>query len=115
MIMLKIILKENNWLDRKYLDFGWGNGYVIIPKDHKSFDMDLDMLAVHGGVTFNKVLTDEDIKYYEYLDHKAIGSRIIGFDTCHLSDTLKKWPKTKVFKEAKELRTEIDKLVKKTE
>ena len=58
MIMLKIILKENNWLDRKYLDFGWGNGYVIIPKDHKSFDMDLDMLAVHGGVTFNKVLTD---------------------------------------------------------
>jgi len=32
---MKAIIKENTWLTRGgYMDFGWGNGYVLIPEGH---------------------------------------------------------------------------------
>jgi len=114
--MLEIILKENTWLSRSIgMTFGWGNGYVLIPADHKAFNMNLDNLSIHGGITFNEILNEENIEAHDYLNTEAIGSRMIGFDTCHMSDTLEKWPKTEVFKEAKELRKEINKLVEESE
>ena len=58
---MKSFIKENTWLTRGIIDFGWGNGYVIIPKDHplngKNYDEIHDLmpkLDVNGGLTFSK-------------------------------------------------------------
>src|ERR1041385_7325070 len=32
---MKVIIRENTWTPRGgFMDFGWGNGYVLIPKGH---------------------------------------------------------------------------------
>ena len=51
---MKTFLRENTWLTRGITDFGWGNGYVLIPQGHplhgKHYDeIDVD---VHCGLTF---------------------------------------------------------------
>ena len=32
---MKVVIKENTWFTRDMFDFGWGNGYVLIPKNNQ--------------------------------------------------------------------------------
>jgi len=83
---------------------GWGNGYVIIPKDHWLHGIhynDVSLhIEVHGGLTFSnytKVLKPKT------KDH----SWCFGFDTAHFGDSLKNWPKEKVLKETEALARQL--------
>ena len=92
---------ENDWLPRDTFDFGWGNGYVILPKGHKYHGIDYNDIPVdiHGGLTYSR-----DIEYFSTDKVEAeSGAWVIGFDTAHHGDTLAKWPKERVQEEANKL------------
>jgi len=105
---MKHFILENTWLKRNSsIDFGWGNGYVIIPKGHKLYEKHYDEihdimphLDVHGGLT-----------YSEYAhNNKLIEENegwVIGFDTAHFSDTLGNWSKERVEEETIKLKQQI--------
>ena len=89
------------------IEVGWGNGYVLIPEGHplhgKHYDeIDVD---IHGGLTFSNLVDDQMAEYWGLEGH--IGKWCIGFDTCHLGDTLDRWPKYKVEDEAIRLKEQI--------
>jgi hypothetical protein len=111
---LETFVKENNWLPRGgFMDFGWGNGYVIVPKEHpmhgKHYDEINEFVEVNGGLTFSDradsilVGTDLDVDADDW---------VVGFDTAHSWDTLSRWPKEKVERETNRLRLQLEKLVK---
>ncbi len=85
------------------LDFGWGNGYVLIPKEHPAYEKHYDELnntiEIHGGLTFSQ-LVDEELRKYWKLKKEDEGCWLVGFDTAHYRDSLKNWPKKKVLLEA---------------
>ena len=105
---------ENTWLPRCIRDFGWGNGYVAVPKEHKLHGLDyyeiedIANIEVNGGLTlscsaskFNDTpeLTEEFKDYW-----------VLGFDTAHLYDSLEKWPKEAVEKETNYLKLQLEKI-----
>jgi len=95
---MKKFIKKNTWLTRKVgIDFGWGNGYVLIPKGHKLHGKHYDEINVdvHGGLTFSQLVDDEMAKKWK-LDMEDVDSWCAGFDTCHYGDTIHKWTKSKV-------------------
>ena len=53
---MKVVILENTWLRRGITDFGWGNGYVLIPQDHQLHGKDYSDIDiyVHGGLTFSE-------------------------------------------------------------
>lgn len=71
-------------------DWGWGNGYVAIPKGHPYYGRHYDDIDVriHGGLTYGRM---ED------------GMWVIGFDTAHGGDTLERWSELDVKMEAARL------------
>lgn len=81
---------ENTWLPRHilYFDFGWGNGYVALPKSHpwyrKHYD-NIEDVQINGGLTFSEMINE---------------MWVVGFDTAHSFDTLARWPKEAVQTEA---------------
>lgn len=107
---MKTLIKENTWLNRGgVLQFGWGNGYVIIPPGHKLHGVDHDNIGVdiHGGLTFSELIDEESISYWPELSKSDLGSWIIGFDTAHAWDTLERWPKEAVQAEAERLKEQL--------
>ena len=101
---MRTVIKENNWLTRGFIDFGWGNGYVLIPKGHplhgKSYhDIDVD---IHYGLTFSELVDDKIIDLWK-LNKEDMGMWCVGFDTAHSGDNLSKWPKEAVQAEADNL------------
>jgi len=105
---MKTFVKENNWLPRVFMDFGWGNGYVLIPKDHPLHGKHYDEISVdvHGGLTFSELVDSEMIEFWG-LSKKDEGKWCVGFDTAHCSDTLLDWPKEKVEKETQWLKQQL--------
>jgi hypothetical protein len=106
---MKIVIRENIWIPREHgVDFGWGNGYVLIPEDHplhgKHYD-DIDV-DVHGGLTWSK-LVDEQLLTVFRLDKEDLGTWCVGFDTAHLNDNLSTWPKEAVQKETERLKDQL--------
>lgn len=101
---MKTVIVENTWLTRDFVDFGWGNGYVLIPKGHKLHGVHYDNIDVdvHGGLTFSDLV---DEKWAEKLgvSKDYIGYWCVGFDTAHYSDTLLNWPKQRVQEETERL------------
>lgn len=95
------------------LEVGWGNGYVLLPKDHIFYGIHYDEINqhihVHGGLTFSS-LVDEDLKNNFGLEDSDIGSWIIGFDTAHYRDNLTTWPKERVQRETEALRRRLEDL-----
>lgn len=94
-----IILKENTWrIHSKFLESGWGNGYVSLPKGHPLFGLEYDTIhdqydiQIHGGLTYSKL--DED-------------KWVIGFDTAHYQDTLINWPESSVKRETENLKEQV--------
>lgn len=92
------------------MDFGWGNGYVLIPPGHPAFGMDYDTvydlydIEVNGGLTFAShadKLTEWDIP------EDSRDCWVLGFDTCHHRDTLLEWPKYRVKEEAERLARQL--------
>jgi len=75
-------LIKTDWLGAKF-DKGWGNGYVVLPKEHPFHGYDYDFINgfvnVHGGLTY---ASSED---------NGHGGWCIGFDTMHYDDTIEKW------------------------
>lgn len=101
---LTVVLKENTWLSRyttfgMKMDFGWGNGYVDLPKDHPMWGKHYDDIPVevHGGLTYSEKTPD--------------GMWRVGFDTAHLGDTFKKWPRSKVEEEANRLAKQLEDMI----
>jgi hypothetical protein len=100
----RIILKENTWLSRepKYgLDFGWGNGYIVIPKGHKLYGMHynsihdfIPQLDCNGGLTFSEF--GSECKSWSEINSLDYDKWIVGFDTAHSWDTLENKPKEEV-------------------
>lgn len=89
-----IELRETNWLSRELKDFGWGNGYVHLPKGHKYYGVNYGDIPVnvHGSLTYS----EQEGDYW-----------VIGFDTAHFGDTLEKWPREKVLEETERLLKQI--------
>ena len=111
--MLKTFTKDNTWFTSKVpnpLDYGWGNGYVIIPKDHpafgKSYD-DLYDIDVHGGLTYSQELTKERCKAFG-IDESNIGSWVVGFDTFHYGDDIETCSEQFVKSEVDNLRKQLE-------
>ena len=114
---MKAFVKENTWLKEKglkiYMDFGWGNGYVVIPKGHplhgKSYIEIHNLipdLDVNGGLTFS---TSANNLKWEELPRNSKDSWVVGFDTAHAWDTLERWPKEAVIAKTKKLFKQLSK------
>ena len=108
---MKIFVKENTWLPRTFSDFGWGNGYVVIPKTHelhgKSYDEIHELmpeLNVNGGLTFCDF---RDHLSWREIPEETEGGWVVGFDTAHYSDTLAGWSKRSVIRETIKLRDQL--------
>lgn len=97
-------------------DFGWGNGYVLLPYNHPLYGVDYDSIAVdvHGGLTFSEYF-DVD-RFHEWIENREIGGDItrenyekfnnywmIGFDTAHSGDGLDTCSKDYVMNETNNL------------
>ena len=112
---MKTIIRENTHLTRGgYIDFGWGNGYVIIPKGNKLYglgygDKAYDSIDVNGGLTYSEEVTHDRLEWFPELKD-SIGHWMIGFDTCHCFDTLDKWSKQSVQNEADKLLRQLKSL-----
>lgn len=102
-------IKENTWLERGgFLDFGWGNGYAILSKEHPFHGYDYDTLNnvidIHWGLTYaGEITADMPGVLADPFLAQYVGHWMIGFDTAHYDDTLLKWPKERVQQEADEL------------
>lgn len=108
---MKTVIRENTWLTRGIINFGWGNGYVLIPNGNplhgkRYTDIDVD---IHGGLTFSEIVDAEMIESWG-LDVEDEGKWCVGFDTAHFSDTLDKWTKEKVQQEAERLKEQLEKI-----
>lgn len=97
-------------------DFGWGNGYVLLPYNHPFYGVHYDDIDanVHGGLTFSDYFDVE--RFPEWVKNREIGGDItmenyknfdkywmIGFDTAHSGDGLDTCPKSYVMSEATDL------------
>jgi hypothetical protein len=82
-----------------FFEFGWGNGYILLPQNHPFYGKDYDSvpISVHGGVTFGQVFDSDsfkewiekreffgDINFDNY--QKFNNYWILGFDTGHCGD-----------------------------
>jgi hypothetical protein len=93
MKQIKYFVRENTHMKREMgLDFGWGNGYVILPAGHifHGNTMGIADCSVHGGLTYSEIITREmiDSPKWPQLMLEDEGSWIIGFDTFHNGDSL---------------------------
>ena len=109
---MRAFIKENNWLRRDIVDFGWGNGYVVIPKGHPLNGIDYEeihdlipSLEVNGGLTFSKSANDLN---WDELPSDSEDGWVVGFDTAHDWDTLEMWSKEAVMEETKKLKTQLE-------
>lgn len=105
---MKTFIRENTWYDRGSIDFGWGNGYVLIPQGHNLHGKHYNDIKVniHFGLTFSALVDDDMIEDWN-LDKEDKGMWCVGFDTMHFGDTLDKWPKEEVEKETERLKDQL--------
>ena len=109
---MRSFVKENNWLTRDFMDFGWGNGYVIIPKGHPLHGLDYNEINdkgidVHYGLTMSANVEDCTNWKDTFLPEEA-GGWVVGFDTAHHMDTLNTWPKEAVEAETERLKRQFE-------
>ena len=89
------------------IDYGWGQGYVLVPPNHPAYTIDAEYIDVHGGITWDHVITKQDIKYQMDLHPDDLHHRMLGFDTAHYEDNMLRWPKEQVLKETERLRDQL--------
>lgn len=96
--------------------FGWGNGYILLPKEHPWYGKDYDNIPVniHGGLTFGEKFNYEyfpkwieDRNFYGDINldnYKEFNDYwIIGFDTAHSGDNSSNCSKSFVISETDNL------------
>ena len=115
---LKACIRETKHLTRGAfgIDFGWGNGYVFLPKGHplyrKHYDVINKEVNVHGGLTFSEYMSHEWLRTMGF-EKEYHGMWCVGFDTAHYGDSLNRWPKEKVEEETENLRLQLINYIKK--
>jgi hypothetical protein len=95
---------------------GWGNGYLVFKKNHPLYKKEYDEInnnesypLAHGGWTFSTLHSSLSKKFNEliFFDGEPFlleeDDWIIGFDTAHLDDNEKNWPKERVISHTREL------------
>lgn len=111
MIYFKGFIRKNVWTDREgFINFGWGNGYVIIPSGsllHSVPKEDLNKkVCVSGGITYSGLgslyLPWEEDKV-EILDTDWV----VGFDTIHPFNSLKEHDRDFVVRETQRLERQL--------
>lgn len=109
---MKTLIKENTWLTRGFMDFGWGNGYVLIPKDSPLHGKHYDSINVdvHYGLTFSDLVDEKFVEKWPELSNDDLGCWMVGFDTAHYGDSLERWPKEFVQEEADRLMQNLKEL-----
>lgn len=107
---MKTVIKENTWLKSSFMDFGWGNGYALIPVGHPAHGLDYGdiQVNVHYGLTFATSVDEEMIAHWPELSDDYLGFWIVGFDTAHYGDDRHKWPKEAVQAEADRLAEQLE-------
>ena len=91
----------------RHLHLGHLCGYVILKRNRKISNCKLDLLTVHGGITYNAV---------ELIN--GVFRRVIGFDCCHYQDYVPKnlgdfeIEDTETYKDIKYVKNEIKQLIK---
>ena len=110
---MKTIIREITWLTRglsseQIRDFGWGNGYVLIPQNNPLHGKHYDDIKVnvHGGLTFSELVDNEMVEDWG-LDKEDFGKWCVGFDTAHFLDKLINWSKEKVQQEVERLKDQL--------
>jgi hypothetical protein len=86
-------------LPKHYFEYGWGNGYVLLPKNHPFYKVHYDNINVyaHGGLTYSELFKSEYfLKWIENLEFDGDVTYenfkffddywVIGFDTSHYGD-----------------------------
>lgn len=106
---MKVVIRENARFERTgSINFGWGNGYVLIPENNvlhgKHYD-DIDV-NIHGGLTFSELVDNDMVEKWQ-LDRTDLGKWCVGFDTFHFRDCLSNWSKEQVQLEAERLREQL--------
>lgn len=96
--------------------FGWGNGYVLLPHNHPLYGVNYNDIPVniHGGLTFGEYFNSKDFLRWTK-DRKVLGDVtldnykkfdnywIIGFDTNHFGDDSTTCSETYVLSETQNL------------
>ena len=108
---MKTFLRQNTWLSG-ICEHGWGNGYVIIPKEHPAYGLDYNdiKVSVHGGLTFAKDIADIHREMPTFLPSRfksLTEGWVVGFDTAHCGDTLWVWSKGTVRSETNRLKRQL--------
>ena len=94
-------------------NFGWGNGYVVLPEGHPLHGMgyydipESHEIDVHGGMTYaeSAYQSSDEVKEQLELD----GSEwVFGFDTAHGYDCPRTWPKSAVEDELKRFAAQFE-------
>ena len=116
---MKTVILKNTIFDGVPISMGmahgWGNGYVLIPKEHALHGKDYDELNkfidIHGGLTFSKSANVIDSKVWinkdKDLEEEYKDAWMIGFDTAHFGDNEDKWSKHAVQDEADNLMKQL--------
>ena len=98
-------------------DFGYGNGYVLLPNGHPFYEVnydDINYVYVHGGLTFSDYFDCNN--FLKWIKNKEICGDVtlenykkfdkfwmIGFDTSHYNDNEQNCSKEYVIKETESL------------
>jgi hypothetical protein len=125
---LEYTLGLENWMTKKYypelfkglFEYGWGNGYVLLPHNHPFYGQDYNDLEVprfiniHGGLTFSDYFSNT--RFLEWIENREIFGNVnkdnfekfdrywmIGFDTNHSGDNRENCSKEFVMKEIDKL------------
>lgn len=108
---IRTLIIENTHLWRGVMDFGWGNGYVVIPIGHplhgKNYN-DIDGINIHGGLTFSEPVSELKTPVWKKcFSEDEKDAWVIGFDTAHGGDTLEYWTPQRVQEEANRLLEQV--------
>lgn len=92
---------------------GWGNGYVVLDKGHPMYGKDDDEInkhvSIHGGITCTVKVIEAMLhpERWPQLTKHDLDKWVVGFDTSHSGDTLKKWPNYRVLNETEWLYNQL--------
>ena len=63
-----------------HLNFGWGNGYILIPRNHPFYEKDnnnlnaYDYINAHGGLTIGDYFSN--IRFLEWIEDREIAGDV---------------------------------------
>lgn len=96
-------------LDIKGIPHGWGNGYAMVKPDNPYFnETPGEDVVVHGGITFNKMVSDITRKLWVPDWILNTDKRAYGFDTGHYGDDAYTCDCRYVIKQAQQLAAQLD-------